>query len=136
MKKKTGILIAGGVFYGVMLFLAVFARRFYETTLPKVRIGYLEQRSFLVEGEQRYLVAMPEELLGKKLFCLMAEEINGEVRYVAYERNEVVYGEEKDGYYPVLDGINGYTMIVTEGMEALEEGKEVLVLNEEEIKSW
>lgn len=136
MKKKTVILIIGGVFYAVMLFLALFARGFYEANLPKVRIGYLDQKSFWLDGEQRYVPALPEELLGKRLFYMREEEKNGEVRYVVYERTSVVCGEAKDGFYPVLDGLDGYTAIVTEGMEFLKEGEEVVVLNEEEIKSW
>lgn len=136
MRKKTAVLVLSGLFYGAMLLLAVFAKKLHTATLPKVRIAYLEQKTFLTGEEREYLPALPEELYGKLLYSVTEEERNGELRYVARKLEGVHLGEEKDGYYPVLGGISSFTPLIVEGYEKPEEGREVFVENEEEIKSW
>ncbi len=136
MRKKTIILVVSGLFYLIMLLLAVFARKLHTAALPHVRIGYLEQKTFTVEEGRVYLPALPEELYGKPLYYVSEEEKNGEIRYVAKGLEATVAAEEQGGYYGVLDGISGFTALIVEGFEELEEGREVFVENEEEIKSW
>lgn len=136
MRKKAGILALSGLFYIVMLLLAVSARKMHTAALPVVRIAYLEQKMFLTGEEREYLPALPEALKGRALYYVSEEEKNGESRYVARKLENVQLGEEKEGYYPVQDGISSYVALIVESDETLEEGKEVFVENEEEIKSW
>ncbi len=123
------------LFYLCMILLSLSARRLYTASLPRVRIGYPEQRLFLVDGERAYLPAVSEELAAKKLYCLTEVERNGELRYSVSRLENVRLGEEQDGYYPVLEGVNILSPLVVEGMEGLTGGQEVCLENEEELKS-
>lgn len=134
MRGKKILFGISVLFYLGMILLSLSARRLYTASLPRVRIGYLEHRLFRVDGERAYLPAMPEELAAKELYALTEVERNGELRYVT-ERLEPLFGEEQDGYYPVLEGINILSPLVVEGMEGLTEGQEVCLENEEELKS-
>lgn len=136
MRKKRAVFVVGGVFYLVMFFLTLFAKRMHAASLPSVRIGYLEQRMFLTVGDGAYLPALPEELYGKKLYCISIEEKNGEPRYITREVRAVFSGEKEKGYYAVSGGISGFVPLVMEASGELKEGREVFVENEEEIKSW
>lgn len=136
MRKRTVLLAISGLFYAVLLLLTVFAKKLYTASLPRVKIGYLEQRAVTVGEERQYLPMLPEKLYGKTLFFVSAEEKNGEFRYVARALEATVAEEQQNGYYAVLDGINGFTALIVEGFEELEEGREVFVENEKEIKSW
>ena len=80
------------------------------------------------------LLALLLALMTLSLPALAEVERNGELRYVA-ERLEPLFGEEQDGYYPVMEGINILSPLVVEGMEGLTEGQEVCLENEEELKS-
>ncbi|MCH5273647.1 MAG: hypothetical protein J1E35_08230 [Lachnospiraceae bacterium] len=134
MSKKAVILAISGVFYLAMLLLAVFAKKVHMASLPHVRIGYLERRVFLLEDKREYMVALPEELYGKTLYRLSEEEKNGEIRFVARRIGVSLFEEKQGGYYPVRDGLNGFTTLIVEGFEGLEDGWEVYVENEEEIR--
>jgi len=134
MRGKKILFGISVLFYLGMILLSLSARRLYTASLPRVRIGYPEHRLFRVDGEQAYLPAIPEELAAKELYALTEVERNGELRYVA-ERLEPLFGEEQDGYYPVMEGINILSPLVVEGMEDLTEGQEVCLENEEELKS-
>lgn len=136
MRKKAVILTFSGLFYVAMLLLAVFAKKMHTAALPTVRIAYLEQKMFLLGEEREYLPALPEELYGRLLYYVSEEEKNGEIRYVARKLENVQLGEKNGTYYPVQDGISSFVTLIVESDEALEEGKEVFVENEEEIKSW
>lgn len=136
MRKRTVLLIISGLFYGALLLLTVFAKKLYTASLPRVKIGYLEQRAVTVGEERQYLPMLPEKLYGKTLFFVSTEEKNGELRYVARALEATVAEQQINGYYAVLDGINSFTALIVEGFEELEEGREVFVENEKEIKSW
>lgn len=136
MRKRTVLLIISGLFYGALLLLTVFAKKMYTASLPCVKIGYLEQRAVTVGEERQYLPMLPEKLYGKTLFFVSTEEKNGELRYVARALEATVAEQQINGYYAVLDGINSFTALIVEGFEELEEGREVFVENEKEIKSW
>lgn len=136
MRKKGVVFAISGLFYLMMLLLTLFAKKRYMASLPVVRIGYLEQRTFLTGEGQIYLPALPEELYGKTLYCIRMEEKNGEPRYIAREIRAVLSGEKENGYYAVSGGISGFVPLVLEASEELEEGREVFVENEEELKSW
>lgn len=136
MRRKEVLWVVNGLFYLVMLVLALFAKKLYTASLPCVRVGYLERMSFLLDGESVYVTALPEALYGKTLYSVEKEEKNGEERFVVRELQAEISGEKQNGYYPVLRGISAFVMLVVEGMEELEEGREVFVENEEEIKSW
>lgn len=136
MRKKAVILTFSALFYVAMLLLAVFAKKIHTAALPTVRIAYLEQKMFLLGEEREYLPALPEELHGRLLYYVSEEEKNGEIRYVARKLENVQLGEKNGTYYPVQDGISSFVTLIVESDEALEEGKEVFVENEEEIKSW
>jgi len=136
MRKKNVLLVISGVFYLAMALLAVFAKKLHTASLPTVQIGYLEQKTVTIDEKRQYLPVLPEELYGNPLYYVSAEEKNGEIRYVARRIEVTVYDEPQDGYYAVLSGANSYTAFIVEGFEELEEGREVFVENEEEIKSW
>lgn len=136
MRRKGVLWGVNGLFYLVMLVLALFAKRIYTSSLPCVRIGYLERKTFLLDGEMVFLTALPEGLYGKTLYSVMKEEKNGEERFIVREIQADISEEKQNGYYPVLGGLSDFVMLVVEGMEELEEGREVFVENEEEIKSW
>lgn len=136
MQKKRALVAMSALFYLAMVLLAVFAKKLHTASLPRVRIGYLEQKIVTIDGEQQYLPVMPEELYGTDIYCVSEEEKNGEKRYVARRIEVTVSDEPQKGYYAVLSGPNTYTPLIVEGVDALEEGREVLVENEEEIKSW
>lgn len=112
------------------------AKKLHTASLPEVRVGYLEQRSFWVEESQEFLPALPRELYGTELYYLSEEEKNGEVRYIARKVKTLSLGEEENGYYPVVDGMSAYWPVITEVAEELKEGQEVFVENEEDLKSW
>lgn len=136
MRKKDILWAVNGLFYLVMLMLALFAKRIYTSSLPCVRIGYLERKTFVLDGESIFLTALPEELYGKTLYSVIKEEKNGENRFVVSKVQANISGEKQNGYYPVLGGLSDFVMLVVEGMEELEEGREVFIENEEEIASW
>ena len=135
MRGKKILFGISVLFYLGMIVLSLSARRLYTAVLPRVRIAYLEHRLFRVDGERAYLPAMPEELAAKELYALAEVERNGELRYSVSRLENVRLGEEQDGYYPVLEGVNILSPLVVEGMEGLTEGQEVCLENEEELKS-
>lgn len=136
MHKKKVLVAVSAVFYLAMALLAVFAKKMHTASLPTVRIGYLEQKTVTIDEKRQYLPVLPEELHGKPLYQVSEEEKNGEIRYVARRIEITVADEPKEGYYAVLSGGGSYTALIVEGFDELEEGKEVFVENEEEIKSW
>ena len=136
MGKKKLLLAVIGLFYFGMALFAISAKKLHTASLPRVRIGYLEQRSFFVEGNQNVLPALPRELCETELYYLSEEEKNGEVRYIARNLNGVTLGEEENGYCPVLDGMSAIWPLITAGAEKLTDGQEVFVENEEDLKSW
>ena len=136
MQKKRVLVAASAVFYLVLALLAVFAKKLHTASLPRVRIGYLEQKNVIVDGKQQYLPVLSEELYGTDIYCISEEEKNGEIRYVARRIEVTVSDEPQKGYYAVLSGLNSYSPLIVECFEVLEEGREVFVVNEEEIKSW
>lgn len=136
MEKKKLLFAVIGLFYFGMALLALIAKSLHTASLPRIHIGYLEQRMFWVEGNQAYLPALPRELCETELYYLSEEEKNGEVRYFARKMDSVSFGEEEDGYCPVLDGMSVLWPLITEGAEELTEGQEVFVENEEDLKSW
>lgn len=136
MRRKRILCLVSGLFYLCMAVLGMFAKKLHTASLPKVRIGYLEQRSFWVEESQEFLPALPQELYGTVLYYLSEEEKNGEVRYIARKIENLSLGGEVDGYYPVVDGMSAYWPVITEVAEELKEGQEVFVENEEDLKSW
>ena len=135
MRGKKILFGISVLFYLGMILLSLSARRLYTASLPRVRIGYPEHRLFRVDGEQAYLPAIPEELAAKELYALEGVERNGGLRYSVSRLENVQIGEEQDGYYPVLEGVNILSPLVVEGMEGLTEGQEVCLENEEELKS-
>ena len=136
MQKKKVLVAVSAVFYLAMALLAVFAKKLHTASLPTVRIGYLEQKTVTIDRERQYLPMLPQGLYGKPLYQVSVEEKNGEIRYVARYVEVTVYDELQVGYYAVLTGLDSYTPLIVEGVEALEDGGEVFVENEEEIKSW
>lgn len=136
MRKKKVLVAVSAVFYLAMALLAVFAKKLHTASLPSVRIGYLEQKTVTIDGKRQYLPALPQELYGKPLYFVSEEEKNGETRYVARRIEVTVSDEPQEGYYAVLSGVSSYTALIVEGFAELEEGREVFVVNEEEIKSW
>lgn len=136
MRRKRILCLVSGLFYLCMAVLGISAKKLHTASLPNVCIGYLEQRSFFVEGNQDFLPALPQELYGTELYYLSEEEKNGEVRYIARKIENLSLGEEEDGYYPVVDGMSAYWPVITEEAEELKDGQEVFVENEEDLKSW
>ena len=136
MQKKRVLVAVSAVFYLALALLAVFAKKVHTAALPRVRIGYLEQKSVTIDGKQQYLPVLPEELYRTDIYRISEEEKNGEIRYVAWRIEVTVSDEPQGGDFAVLSGPDSYTPLIVEGFEALEEGREVLVENEEEIKSW
>ena len=136
MQKRRVLVAVSALFYLTMVLLAVFAKKLHTASLPRVRIGYLEQRIVTIDGKQQYLPVMPEELYGTDIYRISEEEKNGEIRYVARRIEVTVSDEPQKGYYAVLSGLNSYSTLIVGGFEALEEGREFFVENEEEIKSW
>ena len=130
------LVAVSAVFYLALALLAVFAKKVHTAALPRVRIGYLEQKSVTIDGKQQYLPVLPEELYRTDIYRISEEEKNGEIRYVAWRIEVTVSDEPQGGDFAVLSGPDSYTPLIVEGFEALEEGREVLVENEEEIKSW
>lgn len=136
MQKKRVLVAVSAVFYLALALMAVFAKKVHTAALTHVRIGYLEQRNMRIDEKQQYLPAMPEELYGEVLYRVSEEEKNGEIRYVAREIRVTVADGPQEGYYGVLSGLDSYTPLIVEGDESLEDGREVFVENEEDIKSW
>lgn len=136
MGKKKWLLAISIVFYFGMALLALFAEKIHMASLPRVRIGYLEQRVFTVGESQSFFSALPREFCETELYYLSEEEKNGEIRYIARALDEVVLGEEEEGYCPVIKGMSSLWPLITEGAEELTEGQEVFVENEEDLKSW
>lgn len=136
MGKKKMLLAVVVLFYLGMALLAITVKPIHTASLPRVRIGYLEQRVFSVGEGIIYLPALPRELSETELYYLSEEEKNGEVRYIARKVDELILGKEENGYNPVLDGMSAFFPLITEGTEKLIDGQEVFVENEEDIKSW
>lgn len=136
MQKKRMLVAVSAVFYLALALLAVFSKKVHTAALPRVRIGYLEQKSVTIDEKRQYLPVLPEELYGVALYRVSEEEKNGETRYVAKEISVTVSDEPQGGDYAVLSGPDSYTPLIVEGYETIEEGREVFVENEEDIKSW
>ncbi len=135
MSKKI-LLVTCGLFYLSMILLTVCAKRTHTATLARVLIGYPEQMSF-AEGETHtYLPAVPQELGENKLFYLVEEQKNGEMRFFVREAGDIILGEAEDGYCPVLGGFSAGWPLIMEHTEELTDGQEVFVENEEEYQAW
>ena len=136
MGNKKLLFAVIALFYFGMALFAIFAKKIHTASLPRVRIGYLEQRVFAIGERQSFLPALPRELCGTELYYLSEEEKNGEMRYFARKMDELVIGEEENGYCPVTEGMSALWPLITDGAEELKDGQEVVVENEEDLKSW
>lgn len=134
--KKICILGGLAIFYTGMFLFSVSARKVHEAGLPKVTGCYPEMYSYSGSASSGYKTGIPIHLKDKPLFQIVVREKNGELRTYA----ELITGfevlEEQEEYFLVDDGVNSYQMIISEGMEAVEDGSEVVLLNEEDLKSW
>lgn len=136
MEKKRLFFAVSVLFYFGMAFLAVFAEKLHTASLTRVDITYLEQRVFHMGESQSIHLALPQELCETELYYLSEEEKNGEIRYIARRLDDVILGEEENGYCPVIEGMSALWPLITEGTEELKDGQEVFVENEEDLKSW
>ena len=133
MHRRKAVLVISVCFYSAMLVLALCSRWMYRAKLPRVRICYLEQMAFWEDGEYSYFPALPESLYNRPLYYVAVEKKNKEMCYIVKMAENVVLGEEKDGYYAVKGGVSVYLPLIVESDADVTEGQEVLVENEEEL---
>lgn len=134
--KKVTLLVISALFYVGMLLFTVVARKVHEAGLPKVTGCYPEMYSYSDGATSGFKAGIPLYLKDKPLFQIAVREKNGELRYYAELVTEFEVLEEQEEVYLVDGGVNSYQMIISEGMEAVEDGSEVVLLNEEDFKSW
>ena len=133
MQKRKFILVISIVFYLTMGVLALCSRGWYQESLPKVRIFYLDQMAFREDRTYRYLPALPEAYYGKPLYYVQKKYKNKELCYVVAEAKDVVLGKEENGYYAVEEGLTVYLPLIVDPSGDIAEGQEVLVENEEDF---
>ncbi|MBR6642544.1 MAG: hypothetical protein IKL28_02650 [Lachnospiraceae bacterium] len=133
MQKRKIILVISVLFYLTMGVLALCSRGWYQAKLPKVRIYYLEQRSFREDRTYSYLPALPKGYYGQPLYYVQRTYKNKERCYVVMEAKNVVLGNEENGYYAVKDGLTAYLPMIVDPSGDIAEGQEVLVENEEDF---
>lgn len=137
MRKRLGVVLTAIVFYLLMLFLTIFSRINYRNSLTEVTVKLLENGFVKVDGENTSVALVPEKFGSEKFFTIVRTEVNGSVRLLAKELSDVKITCSEDGKkYLSGAGIGFGTVVVLEGSEELCEGKEVKVLNEEELPSW
>ena len=111
--------IVAVLFFGSMLFLTVEARTIHNRMIPNVKMKRLEQKA----GE----LVLPKELYDSgDVFIVIEAEKNGEIRNFV-EKADVTVGEQIEGGYLVLDGINEWDFVVTETDKELKDGMEVFL---------
>jgi len=133
MQKRKMILVISVLFYLTMGVLALCSRGWYQESLPKIRICYLEARSFREDGKYSYLPALPESYYGRPIYYVQRTYKNKELCYVVAEAKDVVLGKEENGYYAVEDGLTVYLPLIVDPSGDIAEGQEVLVENEEDF---
>lgn len=109
--------IVAVLFFGSMLFLTVEARTIHNRMIPNIKMKRLEQRA----GE----LLLPKELYDSgDVYIVTEEEKNGETRNFV-KKADVTVGEQAEGGYLVLDGIDEWDFVVTETDKELQDGMEV-----------
>lgn len=136
--QRRKICIFGGMtlFYIVMLLLTVIGRRVHDTGLPEVRGIYPEMFSYSDGICTSYKPGLPIQLKNQPVFQIVCREKNGEERYYAKQVTDMEILEERKDVFLVGGELNGYQMIICEGMENVRDGSEVLLINEEDLKPW
>lgn len=136
MKKNAVVLAVICLFYLIMAVVTVGSRRRYLANTPKVHALQPTTAYTMVgdQGQSGYLV--PKACADGALYVLERREKNGQLRVYA-RKIAVEFGDwEQDGFVMVLSGLSGMDVIISEGMDAVEDGGEVLVENADEIKLW
>lgn len=137
MTRRFRVLVVTAVFYLLMFLLTVFSKMNYRNSLTEVTVKSLEIGYVKVDGASTSVAMAPDGLDAEKVFTIERTEINGTVRMLARRLTDVKSGCTEEGKkYLSGAGIGFGTVVVLEGSEELCEGKEVKVLNEEELPSW
>ncbi len=136
MQKKI-LIVTTVLFFAVVCFFTIFARRIKEAGLPHVYAEALRLRTFTIEntepghvGERfrQKCYAVPEKLAKKKEFYILVQgEKNGEeVLFV----KKIVFtpGSMEKGAYPVLSGDYNGEPVVMKSDRRLRDGEEVVVV--------
>lgn len=131
-QKSTKIIIEviSIVFYFVMFFLALGARRMHRISLPQVEITTPVIKSF-GEGEVLSVAcALPEKLVNeKKIFVVSEEMVNGEPRMIAREIIGLEIGRVSNGYREIVSGLDILSQVIVLDGELLD-GEEVWIKGE------
>ena len=130
--KRRAIVGISVLFYAVMLFLALGARRLHEGSLAHVSVTTPTIKSFSEDDIFSVATTLPEELLRKgKLFVVERQVVNGEVRTIAREVTKLVLGRlSVDGYREIVDGVEILGEVIADGGDGLQDGDEVIVKGE------
>lgn len=135
-RRKIWIFWGMVLFYLGMLLLTVTGRRVHDARLPKVRGIYPEMFSYSDGVSTSYQPGLPNQLKNQPVFRIVCREKNGEERYYAKQVTDMEALEERGDVFLVGGELNGYQMIICEGMENVRDGSEVLLINEEDLKPW
>lgn len=132
MSKKILITITA-LFFSAMLFLSLFAEKIHNAGLPKVNVSRPEtltfEETFTDENGETYTfytekTAISKEQIEQGVYVLCSAEKNGTKRSFV-RLAHVVTGEENDGYFEIVTGINYGEKIVTSSTAELYDGAEV-----------
>ena len=132
MSKRILIIITA-LFFLSMLFLSLFAEKIHNANLPKVTASrpetYTFEESYTDEnGNVKTFYteksALSKEQLEKGVYVVYSAEKNGTKRSFV-RLVQVVTGEEKDGYFEIVSGINYGEKIIISSTEELYDGCEI-----------
>ena len=128
------------LFYGAMLLLSLTARDIHNARLPQVTASrpFKQKFTYTVTWEDSVIertgsfTALPKDMVDTgKVFTLRSETENDFTYHYAQQISIVVdEGKTNDDYYAITSGINSWDTLIVTGYEALEDGDEVFLIQE------
>ena len=125
------------LFFWGMLFLTCFAEAIHNAGLTHVKTETLKYKLFsvTVDGDgragetarQKCYAADAEIAKREENYIVITDVKNGEER-TFLKRVYLTFGEEEDGYYPILEGDYNGEMVVIDPVKNLMDGEEVIVV--------
>lgn len=140
MKNRIMVIITV-LFFGVMIFLSLFAKKIHDSTLPCVTVSRPEMRVFEEveidengEAHTFYLnkIALKSEQVENGVYTVYSAEKNGTRRNFV-RLTQVVTGAEQEGYLEITAVLSLSEQIVVGATEYLYDGCEVVIYQCSEI---